>query len=50
MYADFIYQPLSGNYQEFVFDVETIWRSDNWSWVKFTLNEDEWIGTFRGYP
>lgn len=51
MFAEFIYQPTSGEFEEKSFDLDTIWRSPNWCWVKFTTNDEkEWVGAFRGTP
>jgi hypothetical protein len=47
--AEIINQPLSGEYEERIYDIPSPWNSPNWTWVKF-LNEDstEWCGEFRG--
>jgi hypothetical protein len=51
MFAEFIYQPTSGQYNEKSFDIDTVWKSPNWCWVKFTTdNGQEWVGSFRGKP
>jgi len=51
MLADFIYQPVSGQYDEKIFDLTNTWKSSGWCWVKFTNdNGDEWVGVFRGTP
>jgi hypothetical protein len=51
MFAEFIYRPTSGQYEEHSFDLETVWKSPNWCWVKFTTNNgEEWVGSFRGTP
>lgn len=51
MFTEFIYQPTSGQYDEKSFDLEAVWKSPNWSWVKFTTdNGQEWVGSFRGTP
>jgi len=51
MIAEFIYQPTSGQFEEKSFDLETIWKSPEWCWVKFiTDNGNEWVGAFRGAP
>lgn len=49
--ADIINQPYSGDYDERIYDNESAWNSQSWTWVKFT-NEDlsEWCGQFRGFP
>tara|TARA_R110001632_G_scaffold218718_3_gene348050 strand:- start:5140 stop:5646 length:507 start_codon:yes stop_codon:yes gene_type:complete len=49
--AEFITQPISGKYEEKIFDLTTFWKSQTWNWVKFTTNDGkEWIGVFRGEP
>ena len=49
MKAEFIYQPISGQYEEKIFDLNTERKSHNWSWIKFTKKDGtEWIGVFRG--
>ena len=49
--AEFIYQPTSGEYEEKIFDLNTVWKSQIWSWTKFTTKDGiEWIGVFRGEP
>ncbi|CAM1367151.1 conserved hypothetical protein [Tenacibaculum sediminilitoris] len=51
MKAEFINQPTSGQYEEKTFDLDTIWKSQIWSWVKFTTNNGiDWVGSFRGKP
>ena len=51
MNAEFIYQPISGEYEEKTFDLNTVWKSPIWSWAKFTTNNgNEWVGAFRGEP
>ncbi|WP_340915792.1 hypothetical protein [Polaribacter butkevichii] len=51
MKAEFIYQPTSGEYEEKTFDLNTVWKSQIWSWTKFTTKDGiEWIGAFRGEP
>lgn len=49
MIVDFIYQPISGQFEEVVFDIDTDWKGQVWCWVKFTFNDGtEWVGSFRG--
>ena len=50
-YADIINQPFSGQFTERIYDNQSAWNSQSWTWIKFT-NEDftEWCGQFRGYP
>lgn len=51
MKAKFIYQPISGKYEEKTFDLNTFWKSPIWSWAKFITNDgNEWVGAFRGEP
>lgn len=49
--AEFIYQPYAGQYEERIFDAQSVNNSQEWSWVKFTNDDDEeWCGQFRGFP
>ncbi len=47
--VEIINQPDSGEYIERIYDNESPWNSDNWTFIKFT-NDDysEWCGQFRG--
>lgn len=49
--AEIIYQPSSGEFNEKIYDIESAWNSQDWSWIKF-MNDDytEWCGEFRGAP
>lgn len=49
--ADIISQPYSGVYTERIYDNESAWNSQSWTFIKFT-NDDysEWCGQFRGFP
>lgn len=49
--AKIIHQPYSGQYEEKIYDIQSSWNSQEWTWVRFT-NEDftEWCGEFRGSP
>jgi hypothetical protein len=49
--AKIISRPYSGEYTERIYDNESEWNSQNWTFVKFT-NDDysEWCGEFRGFP
>ena len=49
MKAEFINQPTFGQYEEKIFDLNTVWKSQIWSWTKFvTKSGFEWVGMFRG--
>ncbi len=50
MFAEFINQPTSGQFDEKSFDLDnSVWRSPHWCWVKFTTGSgQEWVGAFRG--
>ncbi|MFE1242967.1 hypothetical protein ACFW35_02455 [Fictibacillus sp. NPDC058756] len=43
--------PLSGQYKERIYDIQSSWNTQNWTWVLFE-NDDfgEWFGQFRGSP
>ena len=43
-----IQQPLSGMYEEKIYDIESPWNSDKWTWILFTDDSDYWCGEFRG--
>ncbi|MBD1399051.1 hypothetical protein H9Q13_17955 [Pontibacter sp. JH31] len=49
--AEIISQPYSGQYNERIYDNESAWNSQSWTFIKFT-NDDfsEWCGQFRGFP
>lgn len=49
--AEIISQPYSGEYTERIYDNESAWNSQSWTFIKFT-DEDysEWCGQFRGFP
>ena len=49
--AVIISQPYSGEYIERIYDNESAWNSQGWTFIKFT-NDDysEWCGHFRGSP
>ncbi len=49
--AEIISQPYSGEYTEKIYDNESAWNSQSWTFIKFT-NDDysEWCGQFRGFP
>ncbi|MCX2746172.1 hypothetical protein OO013_20000 [Mangrovivirga sp. M17] len=49
--TEIINQPYSGQYEERVYDIESPWNSQLWTWVKFIMdNGTEWVGNFRGEP
>ena len=51
MKTEIINQPYSGEYRERVYDVESPWNSQSWTWVKFTdKNLSVTVGQFRGMP
>ncbi len=44
-----IQQPISGEFEERIYEVESRWNSGEWTWIKF--EEDDlsvWCGEFRG--
>lgn len=49
--AETINQPYSGQYTERIYNNESAWNSQSWTFIKFT-NDDysEWCGQFRGFP
>jgi hypothetical protein len=48
--AEIISQPYSGQFTERIYDIESVWNSQNWTWIKFTNdNFTEWCGQFRGF-
>ncbi len=49
--AKIITQPYSGEYSERIYDNESAWNSQNWTFIRFTNDDDsEWCGQFRGFP
>lgn len=49
--AEIINQPYSGEYYERIYDIESVWNSQNWTFIRFTNNDySEWCGHFRGFP
>lgn len=49
--AEIISQPYSGEYTERIYDNESAWNSQNWTFIKFTNTDySEWCGQFRGFP
>ena len=51
MKAEIINQPYSGEYEERIYDLESSWNSQSWTWIKFAdKNGIEKVGQFRGMP
>ena len=49
--AEIINQPYSGEYTERIYDNESAWNSQSWTFIKFTNDDNtEWCGQFRGFP
>lgn len=49
--AEIINQPYSGEYYERIYDHESVWNSQGWTYIKFTHDDhSEWCGQFRGFP
>lgn len=49
--AEIISQPYSGEFNEKIYDNESAWNSQSWTFIKFTNdNYSEWCGQFRGFP
>lgn len=46
--AEWIEQPVSGMYTERIYDIASPWNSQDWTWIKFTDENGEWCGEFRG--
>ena len=46
--AESIEQPCSGIYTERIYDITNPWNSRDWTWIKFTDENGEWCGEFRG--
>ncbi|MCG8573319.1 MAG: hypothetical protein MI810_00425 [Flavobacteriales bacterium] len=47
--AQIIAQPLSGEFEERIYDHENPWNSAKWGYIKFTESSGkEWLGQFRG--
>ena len=44
-------RPYSGKYDERIYDNDSPWNSQDWTYIKFTNNDySEWCGVFRGFP
>jgi len=49
--VEIISQPYSGEFKERIYDIESPWNSQNWTFIKFTEDDySEWCGQFRGLP
>lgn len=49
--VEIISQPYSGEYTERIYDNESAWNSQSWTFIKFTnADYSEWCGQFRGFP
>lgn len=46
--AEWIEQPYSGQYVEKIYDIKSPWNSSKWTWIKFSDEDGEWCGEFRG--
>ena len=46
--AESIEQPCSGIYTQRIYDIANPWNSRDWTWIKFTDENGEWCGEFRG--
>lgn len=41
--------PKSGEYKEIVFDIDSVWNTSHWTWIRFEEDSGEfWCGEFRG--
>ena len=51
MKAKIINQPYSGEYEEIIYELESSWNSQSWTWIKFSDKKGvEKVGQFRGMP
>ena len=51
MKTEIINQPYSGEFKERIYDIESPWNSQSWTWIKFVdENMTETVGQFRGTP
>ena len=47
--AEIIDQPDSGEFEERIYDIESPWNSQNWTWIRFKDGSNYcWCGQFRG--
>jgi len=47
--AEIINQPYSGEFEERIYDNESPWNSQDWTWIEFTKTDStNWVGQFRG--
>lgn len=46
--AEYVQQPYSGEYIEKIYDIKNPWNSSDWTWIKFTEEDEVWCGEFRG--
>ena len=46
--AEHIEQPYDGEYFEKIYDINSVWNSRDWIWIKFIDESGEWCGEFRG--
>lgn len=48
---EIINRPYSGEFEERIYDIESPWNSQSWTYVKFTHDDySDWCGVFRGSP
>ena len=49
--AEIISRSYSGVFKEKIYDIESSWNSQDWTFIKFTEDDySEWCGQFRGFP
>ena len=47
--AEHIEMPMSGTYNERIYDIESAWNTADWCWIQFEEDSGEsWCGEFRG--
>ena len=50
-FVDIINRPHSGEFEERIYDIQSPWNSQSWSYIKFVTDDfSEWCGVFRGSP